>query len=200
MKKVKKLLKRKDVAIFLSVVLVVLFTLFTIKMVGNIGNDMVKIETSRGDIVIALDRDVAPVTVENFLSYVDEGYYDGLVFHRVIEGFMIQGGGYAANGEEKRTREAIELESDNGLKNDKYTIAMARTAIPNSATSQFFINIADNDFLNYASPANPGYAVFGKVVSGEDVVDEIAGVETSVKRGMADWPVEDVVIVKINLV
>lgn len=154
------------------------------------------IETSMGNIEIELDSENAPVSVENFLRYVNEGFYDGTVFHRVISNFMIQGGGFNPDGSQKDTHDPIKLESDNGLKNLKGTIAMARTNVPDSATSQFFINVVDNDFLN-AAPGNDGYAVFGKVVSGMDVVDKIKSVKTTTKHGMGDWPVEDVLIEKV---
>ena len=151
--------------------------------------EIVVLETSKGNIEILLDREHAPITVENFLTYVSEGHYDGTVFHRVIDGFMIQGGGFLPDGTQKSTHDPIVLESDNGLKNVVGSIAMARTNSPDSATCQFFINVADNTFLDYA-PANPGYAVFGKVVLGMDVVNEIKSVETSSQ----DWPVEDITI------
>ncbi|MBW2972096.1 peptidyl-prolyl cis-trans isomerase [Candidatus Woesearchaeota archaeon] len=154
------------------------------------------IETSMGKIEVALNDREAPVTVENFVSYVTEGFYDGTVFHRVIDGFMIQGGGFTADGGKKKTHAPITLESKNGLKNKRGTIAMARTMVPDSATSQFFINVADNAMLDYA-PGNDGYAVFGRVTSGMEVVDAIKAVKTTTKNGMADWPVEDVVIEKV---
>lgn len=159
--------------------------------------EYVVIETSKGNISLELDPNKAPVTVANFLAYVDNGFYDGTVFHRVIDNFMIQGGGFTPDGERKETRDPIVLESQNGLSNDIGTIAMARTNAPNSATAQFFINVKDNGFLNYA-PGNPGYAVFGKVTSGMDVINEIRQVETGIKQGMQDWPNEDVVIVKAS--
>jgi peptidyl-prolyl cis-trans isomerase B (cyclophilin B) len=150
-------------------------------------------ETTKGNIEVELDEQKAPVTVNNFLLYVDRGHFDGTVFHRVIKGFMIQGGGFTQEGDQKQTLPPIKLESKNGLKNSKGTIAMARTMIEDSATAQFFVNTVDNAFLNY-SAGNPGYAVFGKVVSGMEAVMSIEGVKTSSKHGMADWPVEDVVI------
>ncbi|MBN2458123.1 peptidyl-prolyl cis-trans isomerase [Candidatus Woesearchaeota archaeon] len=159
---------------------------------------MVVLETSYGNIEIKLDREKAPVTVENFVRYVKEGHYDGLVFHRVIEGFMIQGGGYTADEKERPTHEPIMLESANGLKNTVGTIAMARTNDPNSATSQFFINVADNAFLNNA-PGNDGYAVFGEVVSGMDVVDKIKAAKTGSNGPHQDWPLESIVINKAYL-
>ncbi len=136
-----------------------------------------------GDIVVQLDPAKAPKTVENFLMYVKDKHYDGTIFHRVIDGFMIQGGGFTADMQQKPTQPPIPLEANNGLKNDKYTVAMARTAKPNSATAQFFNNVADNAMLNAPQPAGYGYAVFGKVVRGTDVVDKIRAVATG-NRGM----------------
>ncbi|MCP4648428.1 MAG: peptidyl-prolyl cis-trans isomerase [bacterium] len=160
--------------------------------------ETVVIETSKGNIEVELYGNEAPVTVENFKTYTNEGFYDGTVFHRVIPGFMVQGGGFVANGTQKEVHDPIVLESDNGLKNTKGTIAMARTNDPNSATSQFFISTVDNQFLDYA-PGNDGYAVFGKVISGMDVVESMESVETA-NRGMhGDWPVEDVVITRVYL-
>lgn len=159
--------------------------------------EYVTIETTKGNIAVELDPNAAPITVANFLTYVDEGFYSGTVFHRVIPNFMIQGGGFVKEGAKKDTHDPIILESQNGLSNMTGTLAMARTGAPNSATAQFFINVADNTFLNY-SGGNPGYAVFGKVTAGMDVVNEIRQVQTSVKNGMQDWPVEDVEIVNIT--
>jgi cyclophilin family peptidyl-prolyl cis-trans isomerase len=161
---------------------------------------MVKLQTSMGDIVIKLDEQAAPVTVKNFIGYVEEGFFDGKIFHRVIPDFMIQGGGFTAEMSQDKTREPIVNEAANGLKNERGTIAMARTNDPNSATAQFFINHKDNEFLNYVSDANPGYAVFGKTVEGMDVVDAIASVETTTKQGMGDVPVEPVVMVSAEVV
>lgn len=160
----------------------------------------VKLATSMGDIVIELNEEKAPVTTENFLGYVKDGFYDGMIFHRVIKDFMIQGGGFDGDMNQKKTRDPIVNEANNGLKNDKGTIAMARTNDPNSATAQFFINHQDNDFLNYAGAGNPGYAVFGKTVEGIDVVDKIAVVKTTVKMGMGDVPAEQVVIESATIV
>jgi len=165
---------------------------------GGINMETATIKTSMGDITVELDRANAPVTVENFINYVNAKHYDGTVFHRVIDDFMVQGGGFTLDGAQKPTEAPIKLESQNGLKNDKYTIAMARTNVPDSATSQFFINAKDNDFLNYA-PGNDGYAVFGKVISGQEVVDKIEAVKTTTKNGMPDWPTEDVVIESITI-
>lgn len=149
-----------------------------------------------GVITLALDAERAPKTVENFLAYVRKGHYDGTVFHRVIPGFMIQGGGMEPGMKQKATDAPIENEANNGLRNDTYTIAMARTSAPHSATAQFFINVADNGFLNHTAPTAQGwgYAVFGKVVSGQAVVDAIAKVKTGNKAGHADVPVADVLI------
>ena len=156
----------------------------------------VKLATSMGDIVVELDAAKAPKTVDNFVQYVKAGHYNGTVFHRVINNFMIQGGGMTADPKEKTTRAPIPLEARNGLNNDRGTIAMARTPDPNSATAQFFINVKDNDFLNAARAADGnGYAVFGKVVSGMDVVDKIRAVPT----GAADAPTTAVVIKKATL-
>ena len=156
----------------------------------------VKLATSMGDIVVELDAAKAPKTVDNFVQYVKAGHYNGTVFHRVINNFMIQGGGMTADLKEKTTRAPIPLEARNGLNNDRGTIAMARTPDPNSATAQFFINVKDNDFLNAARAADGnGYAVFGKVVSGMDVVDKIRAVPT----GAADAPTTAVVIKKATL-
>jgi len=155
---------------------------------------MVKLETSMGDIVIELDEENAPVTVKNFLSYTEEGFYDGTIFHRVMANFMIQGGGFTADMKQKETREPIVNEASNGLKNERGTIAMARTNNPDSATSQFFINHRDNNSLNYVEGSNAGYTVFGKVAEGMDVVDAIAAVKTTRKGRYSDVPAESVVI------
>jgi len=160
----------------------------------------VKLATSVGDIVVELDEAKAPKTVENFLQYVKDKHYDGTVFHRVIDGFMIQGGGFTADLQQKPTRAPIPLEASNGLKNDKYTIAMARTGNPNSATSQFFINVKNNDSLNAPNPDGYGYTVFGKVVSGTDVVDKIRAVATGNKGGMQNVPLEAVTIKSATVV
>ncbi|MFA5490405.1 MAG: peptidylprolyl isomerase [Candidimonas sp.] len=162
----------------------------------------VKLQTSQGDIVIELNAEKAPKTVENFLAYVKEGHYDGTVFHRVINNFMIQGGGFEAGMKQKQTRASIENEANNGLKNDRYSVAMARTSDPHSASAQFFINVADNDFLNFTSPTPNGwgYAVFGAVVEGTQVVDQIKGVKTGTKGFHQDVPVEDVVLEKATIV
>ena len=155
---------------------------------------MVRFETSQGEFTLELDADKAPLTVQNFLEYVDEGFFDGLIFHRVIPGFMIQGGGFTPDMKQKKNRAPIKNEAKNGLKNERGTIAMARTGVVDSATSQFFINLADNEFLNHSGPANFGYAVFGRVVEGLDTIDRIAKGRTGRKAGHDDVPVEDVVI------
>ena len=158
----------------------------------------VRLDTSAGPIVLELDDENAPASVANFLQYVRDGHYDNTVFHRVIDGFMIQGGGMEPGMKQKPTRSPIANEAGNGLKNRKYTVAMARTGEPHSATAQFFINIADNDFLDYKgpSPQGWGYAVFGKVIEGADVVDRIKAVPTGRSGMHADVPVEDVLIRK----
>ena len=157
---------------------------------------MVRLHTNYGVIGIELDAERAPKTVENFLQYVRMGHYDNTLFHRVINGFMIQGGGFEPGMRQKPTATPIENEATNGLRNNKYTVAMARTSDPHSATSQFFINVADNDFLNHTAPSGQGwgYCVFGKVVEGTDVVDKIKSVRTSRSGGHQDVPEEDVVI------
>jgi len=160
----------------------------------------VKLTTSMGDITIALDHAKAPVTVDNFVSYVKSGQYDGTVFHRVINGFMIQGGGFTKELQQKPTKAPIRNEANNGLHNAPYTIAMARTSDPNSATAQFFINVADNSKLDYVSEMQPGYAVFGKVTSGQDVVDKIKAVPTGNMNMYQNVPVQPVTIEKAQCV
>ncbi|HRH81994.1 MAG TPA: peptidylprolyl isomerase [Thiobacillaceae bacterium] len=163
---------------------------------------MIKLTTNFGPIVLELDAAKAPDTVANFLQYARDGHYDGTVFHRVIDGFMIQGGGFTPAMEQKPTRAPIQNEAQNGLKNTTYTIAMARTPAPHSATSQFFINVADNDFLNYREPTAQGYGycVFGKVVEGMDTVDRIRKVPTGMRAGHQDVPREDVLIEKAEVI
>ncbi len=163
---------------------------------------MVKLHTSLGVISLDLDAEKAPITVENFLQYVKDGFYDGTIFHRVIDGFMIQGGGFEPGMTQKPVRAPIENEAANGLKNDAYTVAMARTPNPNSATAQFFINVANNSFLNFSAPTPQGfgYCVFGKVTEGQDVVDKLKKVRTGSNAGHQDVPVEDVVITKAEVV
>ena len=160
----------------------------------------VKLATSLGDIVVELNPAKAPETVENFLKYVADKHYDGTIFHRVIDGFMIQGGGFTPDMVQKPMRPPIPLEATNGLKNDTYTIAMARTNVPDSATAQFFINVKDNAMLNAPQPDGHGYAVFGKVVSGTEVVDKIKGVPTGNKGPFQNVPTTPVVITSATLV
>ncbi len=160
----------------------------------------VKLTTSMGPIVIELDEAKAPISAQNFVNYVKAGHYDGTIFHRVINGFMVQGGGFTKDMQQKPVNAPIKNESTNGLKNDLYTVAMARTNVRDSATSQFFINVKDNGFLNYAGEGNPGYAVFGKVVEGTDTVDKIKAVATGNQRGMGDVPTTAVVIEKAEVV
>ncbi|MFL5242790.1 MAG: peptidylprolyl isomerase [Gemmataceae bacterium] len=165
-------------------------------------NPKVLISTSMGDIEVELFQDKAPVTVKNFLSYVDDKFYDGVIFHRVISNFMIQGGGMEPGLKEKKTKDPIKNEADNGLSNDRGTIAMARTSEPDSASAQFFINVKDNKFLDHRSkkPQEYGYCVFGKVVKGMDVVDKIKEVEVQDKGNNEKVPVKDVVIKSIRRV
>ncbi|MCW8918668.1 MAG: peptidylprolyl isomerase [Gammaproteobacteria bacterium] len=162
---------------------------------------MIKMTTNFGTITLELDHDKAPVTAANFEQYVKDGFYDGTIFHRVINGFMIQGGGMLPGMIEKQPREQIKNEADNGLKNDRGTIAMARTNEPHSASSQFFINVSDNAFLNHRAPSGDGwgYCVFGRVVDGMEVVDQIKGVQTGNAGYHQDVPVEDVIIESVVL-
>jgi peptidyl-prolyl cis-trans isomerase B (cyclophilin B) len=161
----------------------------------------VRLDTSHGAIVLELDDDNAPATVANFLQYAQDGHYDDTIFHRVIDGFMIQGGGFAPGMKQKPTRAPVANEAGNGLKNRKYTVAMARTNDPHSATAQFFVNVADNDFLDYKgpSPQGWGYCVFGKVVEGTDVVDRIKGLPTGRSGFHENVPSDDVVIRKAEV-
>jgi len=163
---------------------------------------MVVLKTNHGDIKIGLDAENAPATVANFLQYVRDGHYDNTVFHRVIDGFMIQGGGMEPGLKQKPTRGPVANEAANGVKNKKYTVAMARTSDPHSATAQFFINVADNDFLDYKAPSANGwgYCVFGKVVEGQDVVDKIRAVQTTRSGMFSDVPAQNVVIEKAEIV
>ena len=165
-------------------------------------SNVVLMKTNKGDITIKLNADKAPVTVNNFLTYVNEGFYNGTIFHRVIPKFMIQGGGFNLDFDQKKTHDPIKNEADNGLKNTRGTIAMARTSDPNSATAQFFINVVDNGFLDFksATPSGYGYAVFGEVTHGMDVVDAIAAARTATKDGYADVPVEPIQITSITVV
>ncbi|WP_342376082.1 peptidylprolyl isomerase [Myxococcus stipitatus] len=162
----------------------------------------VKLTTNHGDIVLQLNAEKAPKSAENFVQYVKEGHYNNTVFHRIINNFMIQGGGFEPGMRQKPTRAPIQNEADNGLKNNKYTVAMARTNDPHSASAQFFINVADNGFLNHSGKnvQGWGYAVFGEVIEGREVVDAIKGVRTGTKSGHQDVPLEDVVLVKAEVV
>jgi peptidyl-prolyl cis-trans isomerase B (cyclophilin B) len=163
---------------------------------------MIRLHTNYGDIMLELDHEKAPVTAQNFIDYVNSGHYDNTIFHRVIDEFMIQGGGFEPGMIQKKTRAPIANEAGNGLKNDKYTIAMARTSDPHSATGQFFINVKDNDFLNYKSPTAQGYGycVFGRVVEGMDVVDKIKKVKTGTRSGHQDVPVENAILEKAEII
>jgi peptidyl-prolyl cis-trans isomerase B (cyclophilin B) len=162
----------------------------------------VKFTTNKGAFTLELDAAKAPKTVENFVQYVKDGHYDGTIFHRVISNFMVQGGGFVPGMSQKPTRAPVENEANNGLKNDLYTVAMARTNQPHSASAQFFINVKNNDFLNFTAPTPQGwgYAVFGKVIDGKDVVDAIKAVPTGRKGMHDDVPLEDVVVTKAELI
>ena len=159
---------------------------------------MVKLHTNHGVITLELDAAKAPVTVENFLNYVRSGHFNNTIFHRVIDGFMIQGGGFEPGMKQKKTKAPIKNEATNGLKNKRGTLSMARTNVVDSATAQFFVNLVDNDFLDHSGPANYGYAVFGKVTSGMDVIDKIAQVATTNRAGHQNVPAADVVITKAS--
>lgn len=165
---------------------------------------MLKFHTTMGDFTIALNHEKAPITAENFLQYVKDGYFNGTLFHRIIPGFMVQGGGLEPGMVDKHKghREPIQNEADNGLKNVRGSVAMARTMDPHSATSQFFINLVDNSFLDHKSqtPQGWGYAVFGEVVEGMDVIDKMAKVETTSRRGHGDVPVEDIIIENVEVI
>ncbi|MFL6632134.1 MAG: peptidylprolyl isomerase [Massilia sp.] len=156
--------------------------------------------TNKGNIKVELDADKAPKTVANFLDYVNKGHFSNTIFHRVIKDFMIQGGGFEPGMKQKPTEQTVENEAKNGLKNDKYTVAMARTMAPHSASAQFFINTKNNDFLNYPGQDGWGYAVFGKVVEGQDIVDQINNVKTSRSGMHSDVPSDDVIIEKVEVV
>lgn len=185
-----------------QIFLIVFILLFSITSNIQAETTMVKMDTNQGTIMLELDADNAPNTVANFLTYAKEGFYDGTIFHRVISNFMIQGGGFTEDMNQKTVRDPIKNEANNGLKNDNGTIAMARTGDPHSATAQFFINVKDNDFLNFSSetPQGWGYAVFGKVTEGMDIVEKIKAVETTTKGPYQDVPVEAIVIEKVTIV
>lgn len=164
------------------------------------GKTVIEFKTNVGDFKVELFTKEAPISSENFLQYAKDGFYEGTIFHRVIDGFMIQGGGFDKNLNQKKTRAAIKNEAGNGLKNDKYTLAMARTSVPDSATSQFFINTTDNGFLNREEAQDGvGYAVFGRVIEGQDVIDKIGKVATGTQAGMRDVPREAVVIEAVQV-
>lgn len=196
----------KSIRVFFRVVTLILCLGGVLALAGQAQaadpDPAVKLETSLGDIVVRLDARKAPISTANFVQYVKSGFYDGTVFHRVIKNFMIQGGGFTPDLKQKSARASIRNEADNGLKNKKYTIAMARTSEPHSASAQFFINTKDNDFLDFKSqtPQGWGYAVFGKVIKGQEVVDKIAAVQTGKKGYYDDVPMESVIIKKAVIV
>ncbi|MBX9835018.1 MAG: peptidyl-prolyl cis-trans isomerase [Burkholderiaceae bacterium] len=196
--------RRNSALALISIALAAIFSVATPVAAQEAANaasaPKVKLSTSLGDIVVQLDAAKAPKTVQNFLQYVKDKHYDGTIFHRVINGFMVQGGGFTPDMAQKPVRAPIALEAANGLKNDKYTIAMARTNVPDSATAQFFINVKDNAMLNAPQPDGHGYAVFGKVVQGSDIVDKIKAVATGSKGGHQDVPTTAVTITSATLV
>ena len=186
----------------LALAVAITFSFNTYAIAGDNMHPKVRLKTSFGDILLELDREKAPKSVDNFLAYVNEGFYDGTIFHRVIDGFMLQGGGFTQDFKRKDTKSTIDNEGENGLKNNRGTLAMARTNMPHSASSQFFINVVDNDFLNHRSPTQEGwgYAVFGKVTQGMDVVDKIRKVPTGSGGPFPkDVPQDPVVILKTTL-
>lgn len=185
-----------------QIFLLVFIVFFTFTSNIQAETTMVKMDTNQGTITLELDADNAPNTVANFLTYAKEGFYDGTIFHRVISNFMIQGGGFNEDMSQKTTHDPIKNEANNGLKNDNGTIAMARTGDPHSATAQFFINVKDNDFLNFSSETSQGwgYAVFGKVTEGMDVVEKIKAIATTTKGPYQDVPTEPVIIEKVTIV
>lgn len=195
------MISRRNSALALtSLALAAIFSVATPAAAQDANAPKVKLSTSMGDIVVQLEPAKAPKTVENFLQYVKDKHYDGTIFHRVIDGFMVQGGGFTADMAQKPVRAPIVLEAQNGLKNDKYTIAMARTSVPDSATAQFFINVKDNAMLNARQPSGDGYAVFGKVVQGTDVVDKIKAVATGNQGGHQNVPNTPVTITSATVV
>lgn len=186
----------------ISLAAAITFSFIANAIAGDNMHPHVRLKTNFGDIQLELDREKAPKSVDNFLAYVNEGFYDGTIFHRVIDGFMLQGGGFMQDYKRKDTKPTIDNEADNGLKNNRGTVAMARTNMPHSASSQFFINVVDNDFLNHRSPTQEGwgYAVFGKVIQGMDVVDKIRKVPTGSGGPFPkDVPQDPVVILKATL-
>ena len=188
--------------LFLSPLLpkIILTLILAFGMQQCFAGPQVLFKTTKGDFVVELDEVKAPKSVENFLTYVKSGFYSGTIFHRVINGFMVQGGGFTKDMQEKQTRPPIEIESQNGLKNYKYTIAMARTNDPNSATSQFYVNVKDNAMLDYPSRDGFGYTVFGKVISGMATIDEIKFAQTTMRNRMTDVPVEPIIIQSATIV
>ena len=174
-----------------------IYLLFVSFIGYSASTEKLKIQTSHGDIFIELYPEKAPITVKNFLSYVDRDFYNGTIFHRVIDGFMIQGGGFDKDMIQKETDTPIKNEADNGLKNEQYTIAMARTSVPDSATSQFFINVGNNSFLDYPGQDGAGYCVFGKVLEGKDVIDKIGKASTGSSNGHQDVPSEIILIEEV---
>ena len=193
--KKRKTFKQKKWMKYVIIFLVLIFLFLLFNKQGDTMKTVV-IETNMGEFEIELFEKQAPISTENFLAYVNEGYYDGLIFHRVISNFMIQGGGFDKDLNKKQTKDSIKNEADKGLKNEKYTLAMARTGEVDSATSQFFVNVADNYFLDHGTK-DFGYAVFGKVISGFDIVDKIKAVQTTTKGHYSDVPVEPVVMTKV---
>ena len=191
-----KFIKPAILAVCLSIASLFTSTAFAKDEASTNKNTMVTLKTNKGDIVLSLNAEKAPESVKNFLNYANAGHYNGTIFHRVIKGFMIQGGGFEPGMKQKEVNASIVNEADNGLVNDKYTLAMARTNEPHSATSQFFINVKDNDFLNHSSPTPSGwgYAVFGEVTDGKDIVKDIEKVQTGQSGPFGDVPVEDVII------
>ena len=187
---------------YICIVFIFLFTFtvsaFAVDMYSDVGLDIVKVETSKGDIYLRLFKEKSPVSVKNFLTYVEKGFYDKTIFHRVIDGFMIQGGGFEDGMIQKAVSAPIKNEAKNGLLNFRGTVSMARTNNPNSATSQFFINVVDNSFLNYRNSSNYGYAVFAEVIGGMDVVDKIKNVSTGVVSRFKDVPLDPVYISKAS--
>ena len=195
------MISRRNSALALtSIALAAIFSVATPAAAQDANAPKVKLSTSMGDIVVQLEPAKAPKTVENFLQYVKDKHYDGTIFHRVIDGFMVQGGGFTPGMAQKPVRAPIALEAANGLKNDKYTIAMARTNVPDSATAQFFINVKDNAMLNAPQPDGHGYAVFGKVVQGSDIVDKIKAVATGNQGGHQNVPSSPVTITSATVV
>lgn len=197
-----QLLHRIKTSIRSVILILAVLSLLPGTIFANQTNPMIKLTTSKGEITIEMYPDEAPATVQNFLSYIESGFFDGLIFHRVIEGFMIQGGGFTPDMQQKQSGDPIQNEADNGLKNETGTLAMARTGDPHSATAQFFINLENNDFLNHTgkNPQGWGYTVFGKVTEGLDVVKQIGSVSTGRSGPYSDVPVEPVIIENVQVI